>query len=155
MDGFPPDWNEFIRLLRSHRVRFVIVGAHAVAAAGRPRATQDLDVLVEPTTSNAARLGRALRAFGFPVLADDAAQFAEIDRMATLGRPPLQIDVLTSITGVTFADAWAGRKTIRIGPLAVPFLGPRELVKNKAAAGRPKDRADLALLEEVTPRRRS
>jgi hypothetical protein len=120
MAELPPDWNEFIGLLRLHRVRFVVVGAHAVAAAGRPRATQDLDVLVEPTAANAERLGRALRAFGFATLAADAARFAERDRMATLGRPPLQIDILTSISGVGFAEAWAGRKRVRLGPRRPP-----------------------------------
>lgn len=134
-------------------MRFVVVGAHAVAAAGRPRATQDLDILVEPSQRNADRLGRALRAFGFPELAARAHRFAEPDRMATLGAPPLRIDVMTSITGVDFAEAWAGRRRARFGRLVVPFLGPRELLKNKAAAGRPKDLADLALLAEVAPRR--
>jgi len=130
-------------------VRFVVVGAHALAAAGRPRATQDLDILVEPSERNAERLGRALRAFGFPSLADRWQRFAAPDRMATLGAPPLRIDIMTSITGVDFAEAWAGRRRARFGAVVVPFLGPRELVKNKAAAGRPKDLADIALLEEV------
>jgi hypothetical protein len=134
-------------------VRFLVVGAHALAAAGRPRATQDLDILVEPSERNADRLGRALRAFGFPELAAQARRFGAPDRMATLGAPPLRIDVMTSITGVAFAEAWAGRRRARIGDLVVPFLGPRELVKNKVAAGRPKDLADVALLEEIAPRR--
>jgi hypothetical protein len=147
--AFPPDWHEFIGLLSSNRVRFVVVGAHALAAAGRPRATQDLDILVDPTERNAERLGRALRAFGFPALADQAKRFSCIDRMATLGRPPLRIDIMTSISGITFADAWTGRRRVRLGRLAVPFLGRRELVKNKSAAGRPKDLADIALLDEI------
>ncbi len=151
--AFPPDWNEFIALLSSSRVRFVVVGAHALAAAGRPRATQDLDILVEPSERNAERLAVALRAFGFLHLAADAPRFAEPDRMATLGAPPLRIDIMTSITGVDFAEAWAGRRRVRVGSLVVPFLGSRELVKNKRAAGRPKDLADIALLAEVTRRR--
>jgi hypothetical protein len=138
--------------LISHRVRFLVVGAHALAAAGRPRATQDLDVFVEPSEANAARLGRALRAFGFPALADQADRFARGDRMATLGKPPLQIDILNSITGVSFAAAWRGRRRARLGALVVPFLGPRELIRNKRAAGRAKDLADLALLAEVARR---
>jgi hypothetical protein len=143
-------------LLTSHRVRYLVVGAHAVAAAGRPRATQDLDLFVEPTAENAVRIGAALQAFGFGALARAAHRFAHADRMATLGAPPLQIDIMTSITGVSFQDAWAGREVARLGPIEVPFLGPRELVINKAASGRPKDLLDLALLEEVQalPRRR-
>jgi hypothetical protein len=140
--------------LISNRVRFLVVGAHALAAAGRPRATQDLDIFVEPTAVNAARLGSALRDFGFPALADQAACFASGDRMATLGKPPLQIDILNAITGVRFAAAWRGRRRVRIDSLVVPFLGARELVRNKRAAGRAKDLADIALLTEVQRQRR-
>jgi hypothetical protein len=145
----PPDWSEFIGLLSTHGVRYLIVGAHALAAHGRPRATQDLDILVEPTEENAARLGAALRDFGFPALADSCHYFTEPDRMATLGNPPLQIDIINQITGVTFKEAWTGRTAVQLGNHEVPVLGRREFVINKQASGRPKDLADLALLEEV------
>ena len=145
----PPDWNELISLLSSHRVRFLIVGAHALAASGRPRATQGLDIFVEPTSENAERLGAALAAFGFPALASEAHRFAEPDRMATLGRPPLRIDVMSSITGVSFEDAWRGRLQATLDGLEVGFLGRDELIVNKRASGRPKDLADLALLAEI------
>ena len=84
----PPDWSEFIALLNAHRVRFLIVGAHALAANGRPRATQDLDVWVEPTNDNAARLCAALRELGFGSLSTEVSAFATPNRMATLGNPP-------------------------------------------------------------------
>ncbi len=144
----PPDWSEFIAGLNRHGVRFLIVGAHALAANGRPRATQDLDVFVEPTADNAERLGRALRDFGFGALAAEAAKFAEPERMATLGRPPLRIDLLTSIAGVDFDTAHRGRITGRFGAHEVGFLGRDELIRNKRAAGRAKDLLDVALLEE-------
>jgi hypothetical protein len=147
----PPDWSEFIACLCSRRVRFLIVGAHALAAAGRPRATQDLDVLVEPTPANAKRLAAALRDFGFDALAREHHQFAQVDRMATLGREPLRIDVMTSISGVSFREAWKGRVRVSIGEHEVGFLGRAELVKNKRASGRTKDLLDIALLEEVAP----
>lgn len=155
---FPPDWSAFIELLCSHRVRFLVVGAHALAASGRPRATQDLDLFVEPTPTNAARLGRALAEFGFVELARAADQFAVADRMAVLGREPLRIDVMTSITGVTFAAAWAGRRRLKLGKRWIGFLGDAELRRNKRLAGRPKDLLDLELLREVQeakPRRRT
>lgn len=145
----PPDWSEFISLLSSHRVRFLIVGAHALAANGRPRATQDLDILVEPSADNAKRLGNALDAFGFPALAREAHRFAELDRMATLGKPPLRIDIMTSISGVDFAQAWRGRLEVQLDGHEVGFLGRDELIANKRASGRPKDLADIALLEEI------
>ena len=144
----PRDWSEFVGLLSSHRVRFLIVGAHALAANGRPRATQDLDVLVEPTRANAKRLGAALAEFGFPQLAQEADRFAEEDRMATLGREPLRIDIMTSITGVSFREAWKSRLRLHIAGQEVCFLGREALVKNKRASGRIKDLLDIALLEE-------
>jgi hypothetical protein len=144
----PRDWNELIELLCSHRVRFVIVGAHALAVHGRPRATGDLDVLVDPTRANAKRLGKALAAFGFTQLAEQAEQFALPDRMVTLGREPLRIDIMTSISGVPFVEAWTHRMRVEVEGLEVGFLGRDQFVKNKTAAGRPKDLLDLALLDE-------
>jgi hypothetical protein len=144
----PPDWSEFISLLFAHRVRFLIVGAHALAANGRPRATQDLDVWVEPTSENAQRIGAALVAFGFPALGSAISEFAQPNRMATLGRPPLRIDVMTSIDGVAFDDAWAERLEAPFGEQTVAFLGRRLLIENKLATGRTKDRLDVELLRE-------
>jgi hypothetical protein len=146
---FPHDWSEFIALLNSHRVRFLIVGAHALAANGRPRATQDLDILVDPTRANAKRLGAALADFGFAQLAQEADRFAEADRMATLGREPLRIDIMTSITGVSFREAWKSRLRVLVAGQEVGFLGREALVKNKRASGRTKDLLDIALLEEA------
>ena len=145
----PPDWSEFFALLQSHRVRFLVVGAHALAANGRPRATADLDILVEPTSENAQRLGNALSDFGFPALANAADRFAEPDRMASLGNPPLRIDIMTSISGVTFDEAWADRLEGSLETHSIPFLGVRSFVKNKRASGRPKDLLDIELLREA------
>jgi hypothetical protein len=145
----PQDWNEFFRLLSSHRVRFLVVGAHALAANGRPRATADLDIFVEPTRANAKALVAALTEFGFRALAAEIDAFATPDRMATLGNPPLRIDVMTSITGVTFAEAWKTRLAGKMGANAVFFLGRDALIKNKLASGRAKDLADVAILAEL------
>ena len=150
----PPEWRDLIASLSSHRVRFLIVGAHALAAHGRPRATQDLDVFVDPTVANARRLGAALAEYGYPALARQWKRFTERDRMATLGVEPLRIDLLTSISGVTFRDAWRGRIRVTIADREIGFLGRAELVANKRASGRTKDLLDLALLDEVAPRPR-
>ena len=123
-----PEFSEFLSCLRTHRVRFIVVGAHALAVLGRPRATQDIDILVEPTPANARRLARALSEFGFAEYAKEAeAHFSKVDRMATLGREPIRIDVLSSISGVRFAEAWRGRVRAKIGGAVLPFLGDREL----------------------------
>lgn len=151
----PPEWSEFIGLLSSHRVRFLVVGAHALAVHGHPRATGDLDLFVEPSLPNATRLGAALADFGFVALARDARRFAEPDRMATLGREPLRIDVMTSISGVDFATAWRNRRRARMGRHPIAFLGRRDLLRNKRAAGRPQDVVDVGVLTKTRRPRRA
>lgn len=146
------DWIEFLRLLGANRVRFVVVGAHAVAAHGRPRLTADLDLLVEPTLDNGRRVVRSLQQFGFSGL--DAQSLTQPDVVVFLGREPFRIDLLTSIDGVTWKSAWAGRLRSHLGGVKVAFLGLRQLLRNKRAAGRPKDLADVALLTEKKRTRR-
>lgn len=151
-----PDFREFLRCLNSQRVRYVVVGAHALAVLGVPRFTRDLDVLVEPSASNAKRVSAALREFGFSKLAAAVlTHLAVPDHMVTLGREPLRIDILSSIAAVSFAAAWRGRKRVRVDGITVPFLGASEMRRVKRAVGRAKDRADLALLDELTARPRA
>lgn len=150
----PPDWKEFLSLLTTRRVKFIVVGAHALAANGRPRNTLDLDILVEPTEANAKRLCGALQAFGFPSLAAAAKEWSTPDRMASLGREPLRIDVMTSISGVSFARAWRGRIRQTVDGVRLAFLGRAELLANKRASGRPKDLLDIELLKERKPSKR-
>ncbi|HEX5655697.1 MAG TPA: hypothetical protein VFX59_00815 [Polyangiales bacterium] len=149
MATLPPDWNEFIGLLNAKRVRYLIVGAHALAANGRPRTTQDLDVFVERTKANIARLASALRAFGFADLADECSRFEQPERMATIGNPPLRIDIMNYIDGVTFRDAWRGRLVAQFGDHQVGFLGLDQLRTNKLASARAKDLADVAIMDEM------
>lgn len=103
------DWTEFLSVLISKRVRFVLVGGHAVAAHGEPRLTEDLDVFVEPTVANAARLREALLALGFGNEVPPVRQLAMPGSIWMLGRKPWRIDVLNKIDGVSFARAWSGR----------------------------------------------
>lgn len=145
-----PDFKEFLSSLIENDVRFVIVGAHALAAHGVQRYTADIDLLLEPTRQNAQRLAQVLERFGWPKLADVAEEhFAEPDRMARLGRSPVQIDLLTSVSGLTFGEAWTGRVETNIDGLDVAVLGLAEYVRTKRAAGRPKDRIDIELLREA------
>jgi hypothetical protein len=150
---FGPDWSEFLTLLISHRVRFVLVGGHAVAGHGEPRLTEDLDVFVQATEINARKLRRVLMQFGFGDSAPSVEQLALPDKIWMLGRKPWRIDILTSIDGVTFADAWRGRVRAGFGPSPLPVIGLRELLRNKRASGRPKDIADVARLEELARKR--
>ena len=149
----PPDWKEFISLLSRHRVRFLLIGAHALAIHGRPRATLDLDVFVEPSARNARRVGAALADFGFTASAEQWRHLAIPDRMMRLGREPLQIDILNEISGVRFETAWKNRASGTFAGMRINVLGLADYRRNKRASGRPKDLLDLALLDEGMPSR--
>ena len=151
----PQDWREFLSSLNAKRVRYLVIGAHALAAHGAPCYTADLDVWVEPTNANAEKVMVALRAFGFGALkgltADD---FVDLDKVVMLGVPPMRIDLLTSISGVKFATAWKRRVRTKLGGVTVNVLSVADLRANKLAAGRPKDLADAQTLSQLASRRR-
>lgn len=142
-----PDFVDLLRAFIDASVRFVIVGAYAVAIHARPRATGDLDVWVEPTPENAAKVMNALRAFGAPLQDVAEADFAAPGITFQMGVEPGRIAVLTEIGGGDFAQAWSGRVEAGFGPLDVPFLGRAQLIANKRAVGRPQDLMDLDALE--------
>ena len=127
---------------------FLVVGAHALAAHGVPRATGDLDLWVRASAENAERVWEALEQFGAPLHDLTIEDLARPDVVFQIGVVPQRIDLLTSITGVTFDDAWANRVHVEIGELEVPVLGRSELVRNKRAVGRTRDLADIAELGE-------
>lgn len=150
-----PDWTEFLSLLISKRVRFMLVGGHAVAAHGEPRLTEDLDVFIDPTLANAARLREALLGFGFGSEVPSVQELVVPGSIWMLGRKPWRIDVLNKIDGVSFARAWNGRAKadFRSGPLFL--IGRKDLIANKRASGRDKDLRDVAMLEAMTSARAS
>jgi hypothetical protein len=137
---------DFIDLLRAFiaaDVRFLIVGAYALALHGRPRATGDLDVWVEPTADNATRIMRALAAFGAPVSQISEADFASPGVVYQIGVPPGRVDILTELTGVSFSEAWHDRLRRPFGDVEVDFIGRTSFIRNKRAVGRPKDLGDI------------
>jgi hypothetical protein len=145
------DWSEFLCALIVRRVRFVLIGGHAVAGHGEPRLTEDLDVFVEPTLANGRRLRGALADFGFGTAAPPAALLATPDKVFMLGRKPNRIDILTGIDGVSFATAWASRVEAAFEAKPLFVIGREALIANKRAAGRDKDLLDVALLEAHAP----
>ncbi len=144
------DFRDFLQELVAGEIAFLVVGAHALSVHGVPRATGDLDVWIRPDVENATRLVTALRRFGAPTedLGIAATDFTRPDVVAQLGVPPYRIDVLTSVSGVDFASAWADRVEAEIAGVRVPVLGRRAFVLNKRATGRTKDAADLEALGE-------
>ncbi len=147
------DWNEFLSALIARRVRFVLIGGHAVAGHGEPRLTEDLDVFVDPSIANARRLHDALVDFGFAAVAPRVSELAKPDRVFMLGRKPWRIDILTGIDGVTFREVWRSRVEARFAEKPLYVIGRAALIKNKRAAGRDKDLRDIALLEAHPARR--
>lgn len=143
---FHDDWIEFLSLLIKNRAKFLLVGGHALAIHGSPRLTEDLDIFIEPTRANAVRVRRALTAFGFGDSAPDVAVLIEPYRVLMLGGKPFRIDILNTISGVSFATAWRNRVRVRASVGSLNVLSRKDLVANKRASARPKDKADLALL---------
>lgn len=141
------DFRDLLRAFCDAEVRFLVVGAYAVAAHAEPRATGDLDLWIEPSPENAARAYTALRSFGAPLHDLAESDLAAPGTVFQIGLPPRRIDILTSITGVEFADAWPGRVEVRYGDVPCRVIGRESLIENERRLGRARDLADLELLE--------
>lgn len=139
----PQDFKDFLRLLNAHRVRHLIIGGYAVGYHGYPRATGDLDIFVEISETNAANLVSVFREFGFDVPELNAGIFLEPGKIVRLGRPPMRLEVMNRIDGVSFEECYVGRATEWVDGLPLHFIGLPQLLLNKRASGRAKDLADL------------
>lgn len=147
----PSDLREFVALLNSHKVEYLIVGAYALGFWGKPRYTGDLDVLIRPSPENASLVQQMLIEFGFGSLGVSPEDLIQEQQVIQLGFPPQRIDLLTSLSGVSFEEAWTTREPGFLDGLPVYFIGRESFVKNKRATGRPQDAADLAALGEADP----
>jgi hypothetical protein len=143
----PNDLREFVRLLNSHEVRYLVVGGYAVAYHGWPRMTGDIDFFLEVSDENARKVEHVLTDFSFASLGLTARDFLQPGMVVQLGYPPNRIDLLTGLSGVEFADAWERRVTEEVDGLAMTFIDLESLRTNKAASGRLKDLADLDHLQ--------
>ena len=146
------DFRDILSEFIAADVRFLVVGAYAVAAHGLPRATGDLDFWVSTDVDNAVRILEALDRFGTPLEGLTIADLQEPGVVIQIGREPSRVDIMTSIDGVDFDRAWTQRITISLAGLDVPILGREHLLINKRATGRPQDLADAARLEARTER---
>lgn len=153
----PDDFVDLVRCLHEEHCDYVIVGAHALAAHGVPRATGDLGFLVRPDRPNAERVYRALLRFGAPVAAHGVRpeDFTAPGTVYQMGLPPRRIDIITEISGVSFDDAVRETVSGHLGPEVVRCIGLDALLRNKRAVGRAKDLADVEALEELRARRRN
>ena len=146
-----PDYRDMLSAFENEKVEYLVVGAYALAAHGAPRATGDLDLWIRPTPENADRAFRALEAFGAPTHDLSVSDLADPDLVFQVGIEPRRIDILSSITGVSFDEAWRERELVEIDGLSLPILGRAQLIENKQALGRKQDQADIdRLIEDDT-----
>jgi len=142
------DFREFLELLNAHEVQFLIVGGYALAFHGAPRFTGDIDVFVKPDNANAKRIINALADFGFSSLNLTINDFKDQNKVIQLGLPPVRIDIITSISGVTWEEADASKEPGLFGDVSVSYIGKKQFITNKRATGRKKDLADIEALGE-------
>jgi hypothetical protein len=142
-----PDYRDMLSAFAEAEVEYLLVGAYALAVHGHPRATGDIDLWVRPDAENAERVLQALKAFGAPLAQISADDFTQPEVVFQIGVSPRRIDILTSIDGVDFAEAWPERVEITVEKLMIAVISRRHLIQNKRAVGRPQDEADIDHLE--------
>ncbi len=142
---FPQDFHDFLKLLSAHKVRYMIVGGYATGYHGYVRATGDLDIFVEVSESNADKLVQTFRDFGFDAGVTKDLFLAK-GKMVRVGHPPLRLEILTEITGVTFEDCYTSCEEIEIDDVKIRFIDMYHLLKNKSSTGRTKDKLDVEML---------
>ena len=140
------DFKELLELFNRHKVEYLIVGGYALAFHGAPRVTGDIDLFVRPTSDNAERILHALDEFGFGSLNLSKDDFTTPGMVVQLGVPPIRIDIVTRVSGVSWEKADAGKAPGRYGDTPVCFIGREDFIANKRATGRLKDAADIEAL---------
>ena len=138
-----PDFKDFLRLLSSHNVKYLLVGGYAVGYHGYPRATGDMDIWIEMSKPNSKKIAATFRDFGMPNEAIPESLFLEKNKVIRMGVPPVRLEVITSASGVDFNECYSNREAIEIDGIPINFISLQDLKKNKHAAGRYKDLEDL------------
>lgn len=148
------DYSDLLSAFRRDRVRFLVVGAYALALHGRPRTTGDLDLWVDPEAKNASRVFAAIGRFGAPLEGMSAVDFEERGVVFQIGVAPNRVDILTSLTGLEFDAAWKRRRRMTYGSIPIAVISATDLLRNKRVLGRPRDLADVEEIEKVLAPRR-
>jgi hypothetical protein len=142
------DFKDILLCLKDEGAEFIIVGAYALAAHGLPRATGDIDIWIRNNEENARKVLRALSTFGAPVSELTEQDFTSPDMVLQIGVEPSRIDILTSIDGVAFDEAWKNKMSVIVADVEIKVLSRADLLKNKVASGRDKDQGDIAWLKK-------
>ncbi len=143
------DFQEFLRLLNAHEVRYLIVGGHAVAYHGHVRNTGDLDIFVAADEDNAHKLVVALREFGFAMPQLVPSLFTSPKALVRMGREPNKLELMNHISGIVFDEAYPRRAVVMHEGVEMPLLGYEDLLNNKQASARPKDLGDIDELQRA------
>ena len=142
------DYREMLQILLKNKATFLVVGAYAMGACGYPRATGDIDIWVENSPDNSGKVYKSLSEFGAPLAELNQGSFCEKGIIFQIGIAPRRIDVLTYIDGVEFPQAYENRQEVEIEGLKIPFLSKTDIIRNKEASGRDKDKIDAKYLRE-------
>jgi len=144
-----PDFRELLKIFEKHKIRYLIVGGYAVMKYSEPRFTKDLDILIGTDQDNANVVYSALKEFGAPLENLTSDDFTHKDYFYQLGRPPLRVDIMMSIPGIRFDEAWQNREVVELADLNIFFISRSDLIRSKEASGRPQDKIDIDKLKEA------
>jgi len=144
-----PDFKELLKIFKKHEIRYLIVGGYAVMKYTEPRFTKDLDVFIATDQVNAEAVYAALKEFGASLENLTSDDFAQKGYFYQMGRPPLRVDIMMSIPGIEFDEAWSNRVVVRLEDLEVLFISRSDLIRVKEASGRPQDRIDVDNLKKA------
>ena len=143
------DFKELLSIFNADQVRYLVIGGYAVVKYTEPRYTKDLDLWISVDTANAAAVFRALQAFGAPLTGLTEQDFSQEGYFYQMGVPPIRVDILMSVPGLAFEEAWNRRLQADFGGVAVWFISKQDLIVSKRAAGRPQDLIDAELLSQT------
>lgn len=143
------DFRELLNLFERHEIRYLVVDGYAVMKYSEPRFTKDLDLWIATDPKNARAVYAALKEFGAPLANLTADDFTHRDYFYQMGRPPLRVDIMMSIPGIEFEEAWKSREVVELDEVKIPFISRSDLIRSKEASGRPQDRIDIDKLREA------
>ena len=144
-----PDFKELLKIFEKHKIRYLIVGGYAVMKYSEPRFTNDLDVFIATDQDNANSVYSALKEFGAPLENLSSNDFAHEGYFYQMGRPPLRVDIMMSIPGIEFDEAWKNREVVELDELKILFISRSDLIRVKEASGRPQDKIDIENLKKA------
>jgi len=140
------DFSDLLKIFNDNNVEYLVIGGYALIQYAEPRFTKDLDLWISTDPRNASAVYRSLQNFGAPLQGLREKDFSEDGLFYQMGMPPVRIDILMGIPGLTFQEAWEKRETVWFGELAVLFISRKDLITAKQASGRPQDMIDADLL---------